>query len=46
MIYKLRSNLQLIDSIYFGLDKTKTADYLNADCDTLHETLNLFTEKR
>ncbi len=46
VIYKLRSNLQLIDSIYFGLDKTKTADYLNVDCDTLHETLNFHLQKK
>ncbi len=46
VIYKLRSNLQLIDSIYYGLDKTKTADYLSIDCDTMHETLNFHLQKK
>lgn len=46
VIYKLRPNLQLIDSVYYGLDKTKTTDYLSVDCDTLHESLNFCLQKK
>jgi len=46
VIYKLKSNLQLIDSIYYNLDRTKTANYLSVDCDTLHETLNFHLQKK
>jgi hypothetical protein len=46
VLYKLKPNLQLVDSMYYSLDKTKAADYLSLECDTLHETLNFRLQKK
>ena len=46
VIYKFKPNLQLIDSFYYGLDKTKATDFLSVECDTLHETMNFYLQKK
>jgi hypothetical protein len=46
MIYKLKPNLQVTDSISYALDKTKASDHLWVDCDTLHGDLNFYLQKK
>lgn len=46
MIYKLRPNLQLLDSISYDLGKNKSSDFLSLDTDTLYETLNFYLQKK
>lgn len=46
VIYKLRPNLQVLDSFSYTLEKTKPADYLKVDCDTLHNDLNFYLQKK
>jgi hypothetical protein len=46
VIYKLKPNLQVVDSLYYNLDKSKAIDHLGVECDTLHETLNFRLQKK
>lgn len=46
MVYKLRHNLQLVDSFYYSMDKTKAADFLSVECDTSHQTMNFYLQKK
>jgi hypothetical protein len=46
VIYKLKSNLQVLDSLSYDLGRNKAADYLSVDTDTLHGTLNFYLQKK
>lgn len=46
MVYKLKPNLQLLDSITYDLGKNKSIDFLSVDTDTLYENLNFYLQKK
>ncbi len=46
LIYKLKPNLQVLDSFAYSLEKAKPSDYLRVDCDTLHDHLNFYLQKK
>jgi hypothetical protein len=46
VVYKLKPDLQLLDSVLYNLDKAKPADYLHVDHDTIHDHLNFYLQKK